>query len=234
MTVYHFSELMNISVTKTKGWKTVPLLTSEYAQRGFDDLHSCESWGRFLIQIMIRLCGNINCWAIDQSLKTLYETTKQSITVKILKFIGVDISMDITGGGAQKFFLKQNHDKIVSIVPDSCHQDFAHFLSEATFFLGVMCHPDPKSVFDLEEVEHRLKAFQVFIIETFPNFDQPPYVHMGLMHLIQLIKSGKKSISSYGTQNKEAKNKMQRDCMLFRTLFYGTLWLPVLLCEAKE
>ena len=34
---------------------------------------------------------------------------------------------------------------------------------------------------------------------------------MGLLHTVQLLKRGKKSISSYGTQNKEAKNKMQRD-----------------------
>ena len=34
---------------------------------------------------------------------------------------------------------------------------------------------------------------------------------MGLLHMVQLLQRGKKSISAYGTQNKEAKNKMQRD-----------------------
>ena len=137
----------------TKGWKAVPLLTSEYARRGLDKLHSCESWGKWTIGIIIRLSGNINCWPIDQSLKSRYETTKQSVREKLLKLIGVDIAMDITGGQAQKIFLKRNHDKIISIVPDSSSQEFSHFLQEATFFLGVMCHSNPKGVFDLDEVE---------------------------------------------------------------------------------
>ena len=34
---------------------------------------------------------------------------------------------------------------------------------------------------------------------------------MGLLHTVQLLQRGKKSISSYGTQNKEAKNKLMRD-----------------------
>ena len=63
-------------VERTRGWKSIPLLTSEYARRGFDDLHSCESWGRWVIKIMIRLAAAINCWNIDGSLKLLYETTK--------------------------------------------------------------------------------------------------------------------------------------------------------------
>ena len=39
---------------KSKGWNAIPILTSEYARRGFDDLHSGESWGRWTINIMIR------------------------------------------------------------------------------------------------------------------------------------------------------------------------------------
>ena len=160
---------------------------------------------------MIKLSAAINCWDIDASLKPLFETTKQTIREKLIRLIGVDIGKDITGGQAQKFFLKNNHDKIVSIVPVDCKGDFAHFLKEATFFQGVVCHSNPSSVFNLDEVDIRFKSFQVFIIDTYPNFDQPPYVHMGLLHTVQLLKRGKKSISSYGTQNKEAKNKMQRD-----------------------
>ena len=148
-------------VERTRGWKSIPLLTSEYARRGFDDLHSCESWGRWVIKIMIRLAAAINCWNIDGSLKILYETTKQAIRDKVLRLIGVDIGKDITGGQAQKFFLKNNHDKIVSIVPDGCKEDFAHFLVEATFYHGVMFHSDPSSVFNLDQVNIRFKKFQV-------------------------------------------------------------------------
>ena len=81
-------------VERTKGWKNIPLLTSEYARRGFDDLHSSESWGRWVIKIMIRLAAAINCWNIDGSLKTLYETTKQAIREKVLRLIWVDIGKD--------------------------------------------------------------------------------------------------------------------------------------------
>ena len=121
-------------IIKTKGWKKIPLLESEYARRGFDDLHSSESWGRWAIQIIIKLCANIYCWIIDVTLKSLYETTKQTVREKLIRLIGVDIGMDITGGQAQKLFMKINHHKIVSIVPDNCMEDFAHFLSEASFF----------------------------------------------------------------------------------------------------
>ena len=159
---------------KTQGWKGIPLLTSEYARRGFDDLHSCESWGRWIVKIMIRLVGGINCWKIEGLLKPLYETNKQVVREEVMKLIGVDIGKDITGGQAQKFFIKKNHDKIVGIVPTEHQENFSHFLKESTFYHGVMCHPDPGSVFNLEEVEKRFKSFQIFIISTYPNFDQPP------------------------------------------------------------
>ena len=40
---------------KSKVWKSVPRLSSEYVRRGFDDLHGCTSWGRLAVRIMIRL-----------------------------------------------------------------------------------------------------------------------------------------------------------------------------------
>ena len=196
---------------KSKGWTTIPILTSEYARRGFDDLHSGESWGRWFIGILIRSLAGIECWNIDQTLRPLFETTKQIVRDALLASVGIDIGKDLTGGETQKIFMKVNHQKIVQLLPEEKQENFSHLLKETTFFFGVMCHPDPASVFSLKEVEQKLMALQIFIIQTYPNYDQTQYVHMGLMHLVQIIQRGKKSISAYGTQNKEAKNKMQRD-----------------------
>ena len=205
------SETQAILKLKSKGWNAIPLLTSENARRGFDDLHSGESLGRWTIGIIIREMAGIECWNIDQSLRPLYETTKQRLRDALMSLIGIDIAKDLTGGETQKLFLKVNHQIVVQLVPEEKQENFSHFMRESTFLFGVMCHLDPASVFSLREVEQRFKTFQIFIIQTYPNFDQTQYVHMSLMHLVQLIERGKKSITAYGTQNKEAKNKMQRD-----------------------
>ena len=44
---------------KSKGWKSAPILSAEYVRRGFDDLHGCTSWGRWLVKIAIRLKAGI-------------------------------------------------------------------------------------------------------------------------------------------------------------------------------
>ena len=163
------------------------------------------------LEAFLRLMAGIECWNIDQTLKPLFETTKQQARIAFLSLIGIDIGRDLTGGEIQKIFLKVNHQKIVQIIPEEKQENFSHFLKETTFQFGVMCHGDPASVLSLDEAELRLRYFQLFIIDTYPNYDQTPYVHMGLMHVVQLLSRGKRSISSYGTQNKEAKNKMQRD-----------------------
>ena len=61
----------------SKGWKAVPMLTSEYVRRGMDDLHDCTSWGRFALRIMIKLRAGIWAEKVEGALKPLYETTKK-------------------------------------------------------------------------------------------------------------------------------------------------------------
>ena len=61
---------------KTKGWKSIPILTSEYVRRGIDNLHDCTSWGRYAIRIIVRLRAGIWSEQITCHLKCLFDTEK--------------------------------------------------------------------------------------------------------------------------------------------------------------
>ena len=95
------------------------------------------------------------------------------------------------------------------LVPEEYEEEWSHFLSEARYALAIVCSPDPAKHFDLPHAEPRLKRFQIWLVNTWPSFNQPDYVHPTLMHTIQLLTrpGALKSISQYGTQNKEAKNQ---------------------------
>ena len=198
---------------KSKGWKSVPILTSEYVRRGMDDLHDCTSWGRYAIKIMVRLRAGIWSEKVEGVLKALFDTAKKILRDEILKSIGIDIHLDLKGREAQALLGLKHHAKVLRLVPEGHQEDWEHFLSEARFALGIVCHPDPGSQFDLPSAEPRLKRFQIWLIETWPSFIQPDYVHPTLMHLIQLLTrpGALKSISQYGTQNKEAKNQKNNE-----------------------
>ena len=62
---------------------------------------------------------------------------------------------------------------MLRLVPEGHQEDWEHFLSEARFALGIVCHADPGSQFDLPSAEPRLKRFQIWLIETWPSFIQP-------------------------------------------------------------
>ena len=198
---------------KSKGWKNIPILTSEYVRRGMDDLHDCTSWGRFLIKILVRLRAEIWSEKITEELKPTFDTTKKVLRDEILSSIGIDIHMDLKGREAQALFSLKHADKVLSLVPHKHQENLGHFLSEARFALSIVCHPDPSYDFDLPSAEPRLKRFQIWLIVTWPTFIQPDYVHPTLMHLIQLLTrpGALKSISQYGTQNKEAKNQKNNE-----------------------
>ena len=213
---------------RSKGWKSAPILTSEYIRRGFDDLHDCTSWGRWAIRIMVRLRAGIFSEIIDESLKPLFDTAKKVLRDEILRTLGIDIHLDLKGREAQQLFALRNHEKVLSFVPDEHAEDWLHFLEEARFALAIVCHPDPASQLDLKNAEPRLKRFQIWLVETWNTFKQPEYVHPTLMHLIQLLTrpGALRSISQYGTQNKEAKNQKNNQylaTMARRTDLVGAL-----------
>ena len=195
---------------KAKGWKSVPMLSSEYVRRGFDDLHGCTSWGRWAIRIMIRLRAGIFSETITGDVKPLFETAKKILRDVIKRSrLGIDIHMDLKGREAQALFALKNKDIVEKLVPEEYEEEWSHFLSEARYALAIVCSPDPAKHFDLPHAEPRLKRFQIWLVNTWPSFNQPDYVHPTLMHTIQLLTrpGALKSISQYGTQNKEAKNQ---------------------------
>ena len=73
------------------------MLTSDYARRGFDDLHDRLSWGRYGVGILIRLVSGISSWNITQDIKLCFETSKKLVRDKLRAMFGVDIFMDMTG-----------------------------------------------------------------------------------------------------------------------------------------
>ena len=194
---------------QSKGWKSVPMLSSEYVRRGFDDLHDCTSWGRWLVKIAIRFRAGIFSETITADLKPLFDTTKKVLRDVLMRSLGIDIHMDLKGREAQALFALKNRNIVEKIVPEDYEEEWCHFLSEARFALAIVCSPDPAKYFDLVSAEPRLKSFQIWMVCTWPSFMQSQYVHPTLMHTIQLLTrpGALKSISQYGTQNKEAKNK---------------------------
>ena len=185
------------------------MLSSEYVRRGFDDLHDFTSWGRWAVKLLVRLRAGLFAEKIDASIKPLYDTAKKRLRDELMRLIGIDIHLDLKGREAQAIFALKNHDKVMSLIPEQHTDDWCHFLTEARFALAIVCHPDPASQFDLPSAEPRLTRFQVWLVETWPNFHQPDYVHPTLMHLVQLLTrpGALSSISLYVTQNKEAKNQ---------------------------
>ena len=194
---------------QSKGWKSVPILSVEYIRRGFDDLHSFTSWGRWVIKIIVRLRAGLFSEKIEAAIKTLYDTALKMLRDELMRLIGIDIHLDLKGREAQALFALKNHEKVMSLIPEQHTDDFSHFLTEARFALAIVCHPDPAAEFDLPSAEPRLKRFQLWLVNTWPNFRQPEYVHPTLMHTVQLLTrpGALSSISLYGTQNKEAKNQ---------------------------
>ena len=194
---------------QSKGWKSVPILSSEYVRRGFDDLHDCTSWGRWLVKIIVRFRAGLFSETITNELKPLFDTAKKYLRDILLRSLGIDIHMDLKGREAQALFALKNSDVVENLVPKAYKEEFGHFLTEARFALAIVCSPDPAKDFDLKNAEPKLKRFQLWLINTWPTFIQPEYVHPTLMHTIQLLTrpGALKSISQYGTQNKEAKNK---------------------------
>ena len=159
--------------SKSKGWKAVPMLTSEYVRRGMDNLHDCTNWGRYCIRILVRLRAGIWSEKVQGELKPLYETAKKVLRDEILRTLGIDIHMDLKGREAQALFALKNHEKVLILVPQEFQEDWGHFLSETRFALSIVCHPDPASEFDLPSAEPRLKRFQLWIVNTWPTYIYP-------------------------------------------------------------
>ena len=163
---------------KSKGWNLEPMPTSEYARRSFDDLHCCTSWGRWAIRILIRLRASIFSETITADLKPLYETTKKILRDEIKRSqLGIDIHMDLKGREAQALFALKNKDIVEQLVPEEHSEEWSHFLSEARFALAIVCSPDPGKHFDLSKAEPKLKNFQTWLVEHWPSFNQPDYIH---------------------------------------------------------
>ena len=141
---------------------------------------------------------------ITADLKPLYDTHKKILRDLLMRSIGVDIHMDLKGREAQALFALKNRELVEKLVPEEHLEDWRHFLTEARFALAIVCSTDPKKHFDLQMAEPRMKSFQVWLVETWPFFLQPDYVHPTLVHTIQLLTrpAALKSISQYGTQNK--------------------------------
>ena len=153
---------------KSKGWKSVPILSSEYVRRGFDDLHNCTSWGRWFIKIAVRLRAGIFSETITSELRPLFDTNKKILRDRLLRSLGIDIHMDLKGREAQALFALKNKKMVEKLVPEEHLEDWCHFLNESRFALAIVCSTDPKAQFDLTAAEPRLKRFQIWIVSSWP------------------------------------------------------------------
>jgi len=120
--------------------------------------------------------------------------------------------MELAGNEAHSLFKAKNYEKMLSIVPEEFKEDWGHFLREFSHVLHVIGHQNPRETFSMDDVKTRFRDLQIWLVVTWPQFNQPPYIHMSCMHTVDLLTrpGAQRSISGYGTQNKEAKNKITR------------------------
>ena len=202
---------------KSKGVTHAPIYQAEHVRHLVEPLHNSLSFGRALIDLLVRFNGDIFSPTIEADVRPLYDATKSDLKNRFLEVFGFNPFVNLVGPEVSTMFKVESHQKLVSLVPDVHHQVFEHWLNETRFYLGFIFHLDPHTTFDLPQVQTRFEAMLIFFAEEMPWWVPPDYFHVGPSHVVQILglkdEAGKlkyKNLTQTGAQDKENKNQKQR------------------------
>ena len=201
----------------SKGVTHTPIYHAEHQKHLIEPVHNSLSFGRAMVDLIIRFNSDIFSKTIESSVQPLYEATKSELKSKFLSNFGFNPYMNLTGTEVATLYKLDNHEKVTTMVP-TVHQDiFSHWLNETRFYLGFIFHMDPHNTFDLDQVETRFESMLVSFAEEMAWWNPPDYFHIGPAHAVQCLKQKNehgqimyKNLSETGAQDKEHKNKKQR------------------------
>ena len=169
------------------------------------------------MDLLIRYNCDIFSRTVEASVKPLYDATENSLKEDFLKNFGFSPFSNLTGTEVATLFRLDNHEKLLSMIPDVHKAVFEHWLSESRFFLGFTFHMDPHEAFDLDQIQTRFETLLTFVAEQMAWWSPPDYFHVGPAHVIQILQlkdsQGRlkyKNLIETGAQDKEHKNKKQR------------------------
>ena len=208
---------------KSKGVTHTPIYQAEHVRHLVDPLHNGLSFGRALVDLLVRFNADIFSPTIEASVKPTYDASKADMKNLILQKFGFNPFVSMTGVQVAAVYKIDNHEKLMSLVPDVHKEVMDHYVKETRFYLGFIFHMDPHSTFVLEEVESRFESMLIFIAEEMSWWNPADYFHVGPAHVVQILSmknsQGKfkyQNLTSTGTQDKENKNQKQR--LFFRSL----------------
>ena len=208
---------------KSKGVTHTPIYQAEHVRHLVEPLHNSLSFGRALVDLLVRFNSDIFSATIEASVKPVYESSKNEIKNMMLEKFGFSPFMGLTGVQVSVLFKNQNHEKLLSLVPEVHQEVMEHWINETRFYLGFIFHLNPHDTFNLDEVETRFECLLLFIAEKMAWWSPPDYFHIGPAHVIQLLKLKDNdglikyhNLMQTGAQDKENKNKKQR--MFFKYL----------------
>ena len=200
-----------------KGVTHAPIYQAEHTRHLVEPLHCALSFGRAVVDLIVRYNCDVFSKNIEASVKPLYDATANGLKDSFLENFGFGPSSNLTGTEVATLFRLDNHERVLSLIPDVHQKVFEHWLSESRFFLGFIFHLDPHDTFDLEQIQTRFEAFLIFAAEDMAWWSPPDYFHIGPSHVVQILQikddQGKfkyKNLTETGAQDKEHKNKKQR------------------------
>ena len=201
----------------SKGVTHAPIYQAEHTRHLVEPLHCALSFGRALVDLIVRYNCDVFSKTIESSVRPLYDATVNGLKDSFLKNFGFGPSSSLTGTEVATLFRLENDDKVLSLIPDVHKEVFEHWLKESRFFLGFIFHLDPHGTFDLDQIQTRFEALLIFAADEMAWWSPPDYFHIGPSHVIQILqlKDSKgepkyKNLTETGAQDKEHKNKKQR------------------------
>ena len=206
----------------SKGVTHTPIYQADHQRHLIEPLHNSLSFGRALIDLLVRFNSDIFSKTIEASVQPLYEATKNELKGKFLSSIGFNPFMNLTGTEVATLYKLDNHEKVLALIPAVHQEVFKHWLNETRFYLGFIFHLAPHDTFDLDQIYTRFESMMVFFSEEMAWWSPPDYFHIGPAHAIQILqlkndfdKMKYKNLTETGAQDKEHKNKKQR--LFFRS-----------------
>ena len=201
----------------SKGVTHAPIYQAEHSRHLVDPLHCGLSLGRALVDLIVRFNCDVFSRTIEASVKPTYDATQNELKERFLQIVGFSPFSNLAGTEVATLFKLDNHENVLSMIPEVHQTVFEHWLTESRFFLGFLFHMDPHDTFDLDQVQTRFEALLIFAAEEMGWWSPPDYCHIGLSHVVQILQLKNdrgnlkyKNLNETGTQDKEHKNKKQR------------------------
>ena len=201
----------------SKGVTHAPIYQAEHTRHLVEPLHCGLAIGRALVDLIVRCNCDIFSRTVEASVKPTYDATQNALKDKFLQRFGFSPFSSLAGTEVATLFKLDNHENVLSLIPEVHQRIFEHWLNESRFFIGFIFHLDPHDTFDLDQVYTRFEALMIFVGEEMAWWGPPDYFHIGPAHVVQILqlRDGRGSfkynnLTETGAQDKEHKNKKQR------------------------